>query len=52
VFLSKERGVCLKGHMGVEEEASSFLHAPRPGIKRTGLSSNFFFFFFFFFQLK
>lgn len=22
--------------MGVEEEASSFLHAPRPGIKRTG----------------
>lgn len=29
--------------MGVEaeEEASSFLHAPRPGIKRTGLSSIF-----------
>jgi hypothetical protein len=30
----------MKDHMGVEaeEEASSFLHAPQPGIKRTGLS--------------
>uniref|UniRef100_A0A6N2LA53 Amino acid transporter transmembrane domain-containing protein n=1 Tax=Salix viminalis TaxID=40686 RepID=A0A6N2LA53_SALVM len=32
----ERKGVCLKGHMGVEEEASSFLDASaQPGIKRT-----------------